>query len=154
MRLTTQEAANSGFTDVLHIPYNHASLVASTTDDAAVTITFPMPVGSTLLQATGHCKKAFNDSGGGDELDFILGITGGDLDGILSLAQIHADGTEITTVNSSGALIDNENGATFATAGSLTLTLTPNASTGQSYALNELTQGELNIYMRISRIPE
>jgi hypothetical protein len=88
-------------------------------------------------------QAATDDSGSGDELDVIVGVTGGDVDGLLTIAQLHTDGTEISYVANTGALVDNENGTVFTAAGSIAVTFSPNTSTGQSYALSELTLSEL-----------
>jgi len=137
-KLSNQE--NVYFTDELVIKYSDFT---ETTDDTAQTFTYAVPAGSLVTAASAHLRTAFDDSGSGDELDVIAGVTGGDVDGLLALALLHVDGTEITYVANTGALVDNENGTVFTAAGSIAVTFTPNASTGQSYALSELTAGEI-----------
>jgi hypothetical protein len=61
----------------------------------------------------------------------------------LTIAQLHTDDTEISYVANTGALVDNENGTVFTAAGSIAVTFSPNTTTGQSYALSELTAGEI-----------
>ena len=137
-KLSNQE--NVYFTDELVIKYSDFT---QTADDTAQTFTYTVPAGSLVTAASAHLRTAFDDSGSGDELDVIVGVTGGDVDGLLTIALLHTDGTEISYVANTGALVDNENGTVFAAAGSIALTFTPNASTGQSYALSELTAGEI-----------
>jgi len=137
-KLSNQE--NVYFTDELVIKYSDFT---QTADDTAQTFTYTVPAGSLVTAASAHLRTAFDDSGSGDELDVIVGVTGGDVDGLLTIALLHTDGTEISYVANTGALVDNENGTVFATAGSIAVTFTPNASTGQSYALSELTAGEI-----------
>ena len=137
-KLSNQE--NVYFTDELVIKYSDFT---QTADDTAQTFTYTVPAGSLVTAASAHLRTAFDDSGSGDELDVIVGVTGGDVDGLLTIALLHTDGTEISYVANTGALVDNENGTVFTAAGSIAVTFTPNASTGQSYALSELTAGEI-----------
>jgi hypothetical protein len=138
-KLSNQE--NVYFTDEYVVTY--ADFSAVTTDNATKTFTYAVPAGSLVTAASAHLRTAFDDSGAGDELDVIVGVTGGDVDGLLASAAVHVDQTEITYVANTGALIDNENGTIFTTAGSIAITFTPNASTGTDYALSELTAGEI-----------
>lgn len=150
-RLSNQSSAN-GWTDHWVIDYDNATFAANAVDDAASVLTYPVPAGAVVRDCMAYLETAFDDSGSGDELDVIVGKTGGDLDGYLALALIHTDGTEISYVQNTGALLDNENGDLFTTAGSVSATITPNTSTGDSYALSELTAGKLHIYLNIARI--
>ena len=137
-KLSNQE--NVYFTDELVIKYSDFTV---STDDTDQTFTYAVPAGSLVTAASAHLRTAFDDSGAGDELDVIVGVTGGDVDGLLTIAQLHTDSTEITYVANTGALVDNENGTVFTAAGSIAVTFSPNTSTGQSYALSELTAGEI-----------
>ncbi len=137
-KLSNQE--NVYFTDELVLKYSDFT---ESTDDAAQTFTYAVPAGSIVTAASAHLRTAFNDSGAGDELDVIVGVTGGDVDGLLTIAQLHTDGTEISYVANTGALVASVNGTVFTAAGSIAATFTPNTTTGQPYALSELTAGEI-----------
>jgi hypothetical protein len=91
---------------------------------------------------------AFDDSGGGDELNVIVG-DGTDDDGFLTTAALHVDQTEITFVADTGAYIDNENGKVYTVADTIDLKFIPNVSTGTDYSLNELTAGQVKFKFRL-----
>jgi hypothetical protein len=148
-RLPNQDAAN-GWTDELVIKYTDFT---ETTDDTAQTFTYAVKAGDMVTDVAARLRTAFNDSGGGDELDVIVG-DGSGTTSYLTLALLHTDGTEITYVANTGAYIDNENGKLYTGADTIDFKFTPNASTGQSYNLAELTAGEIVFKMRIVRIDE
>ena len=149
-KLTINEAA-AGFTDELVIDFNDFSVANAGTiaDSTAKTFTYSVPAGSLVTKCSAKLITAFNDSGGGDELDVIAGISGGDTDGYLTSAAVHVDQSEITYVANTGALLDNENGSIFTAAGDILITFTPDASTGTAYSVNELTAGEIKFKFEI-----
>lgn len=121
------------------------------------TFTFPIPVyaGETVLGVSVKLITAFNDSGGGDELDIEVG-DGTDPNGFITLAPLHTDQTEISHITTdngtySGAYLfdgttDNTvNGKFYASDDTIDCLFTPNASTGTDYSLDELTAGEVKI---------
>ena len=81
-KLSNQE--NVYFTDELVIKYSDFT---QTADDTDQTFTYAVPAGSLVTAASAHLRTAFDDSGSGDELDVIVGVTAGDLDGLLTIAR-------------------------------------------------------------------
>jgi hypothetical protein len=140
----------SGFTDELVLDYNDFSVANAGTiaDDTDKTFTYVIPAGTAVVAASASVEVAFNDSGGGDELDVIVG-DGTDPDGFLTILQLHTDGTVATYAYNTGAYIDNENGKVYTTADTIDITFSPNTSTGQSYSVNELTAGRIKFKFRL-----
>lgn len=148
-RLSNQDGAN-GWTDVLTIDYSDFTVG---TDDTAQTFTYNVDAGDHVRNVAIYVETAFNDDAGGDELTLTVG-DGADADGYITAASsdVHADaGATVTYVANSGALLDNENGKMYTAADTIDIVVTPNASTGQSYALNELNAGRMHILMDIAR---
>jgi len=139
-----------GFTDVYTITFEDFSVANAGTlaDRATKTFTYTIPAGSLVTKASAHLVTAFNDSGSGDELDVVVG-DGADADGYIASSAVHVDQSEITYVANSGALLDNENGKVYATADTIDILFTPDASTGNAYSLNELTAGEIKFKFEI-----
>lgn len=141
---SVQEA--SGFRRQMVIDWQDvvAAAIDSTTD--ADTVTFQMPVfaGEEVTHVGVKLVTAFNDSGGGDELDIIVG-DGTDPNGYIETAALHVDQTEITYVSNTGDLVDAnaEGDATklYVADDTIDMLLTPDGSTGTPYNLNELTVG-------------
>lgn len=139
-----------GFTDEFTISFEDFSVANAGTlaDRATLAFTYAIPAGSLVTKASAHLVTAFDDSGSGDELDVIVG-DGADADGYLASAAVHVDQSEITYVANNGALLDNENGKVYATADTIDILFTPDASTGNAYSLNELTAGEIKFKFEI-----
>jgi hypothetical protein len=155
--LSNQSGAN-GYTHHWIINWDDAFLVAGTTDSVAgaVTDTYALPAGSHIRHATAYLETAFNDSGGGDELNFDLGVTGGDADGIFAAAAtpIHADQTEITYLVGAGAdMISTNTGPILTAAGSLTINVYGDITTGTAYSTSELTAGKLHLFLDVATPP-
>ena len=142
--LTNQEASN-GWTDELRINYEDFSTANAGTlaDNATKTFTYTLPAGSQVRNVAARLVTAFDDSGGGDELDVTVG-DGSSANGFLTSADIHTDqGGKISYVANTGAYLDNENGKVYTAADTVDILFTPNVSTGTDYSLNELTAGEI-----------
>ena len=142
-KLSIQEVSG-GFTDDLVIGYEDFSVANAGTlaDNATKTFTYNVPAGYDVNRVSAYLETAFDDSGGGDELNVIVG-DGTDDDGFLTTAALHADQTEITYVLNTGAYMDNENGKLYTTADTIDIKFIPNVSTGTDYSLNELTAGKV-----------
>lgn len=148
-KLTVNESA-FGMTDELVIDFAAFSVANAgvLADNATKTFTYVIPAGTMVTDVSAYLMTAFDDSGGGDELNVIVG-DGTDDDGFLTTAALHVDQTEITYVADTGAYIDNENGKVYTTADTIDLKFTPNASTGTDYSLNELTAGQVKFKFRL-----
>jgi hypothetical protein len=148
-KLSSNEIAG-GFTDELVIGYEDFSVANAGTiaDDTDKTFTYVIPAGTQVVGCSAAVITAFNDSGGGDELDVLVG-DGADPDGYLTILQLHTDGTVATYAYNSGALLDNENGKTYTVADTIDIVFSPNTSTGQSYSLNELTAGRIKFKFQL-----
>lgn len=139
-----------GFTDSLDIDFNDFSVANAgvIADDTDKTFTYVIPAGYAVTDASATVITGFNDSGGGDELDVIVG-DGTDPDGFLTILQLHVDGTVATFARNTGAYLDNENGKTYTSADTIDITFSPNTSTGQSYTVNELTAGKIRFMFNL-----
>ena len=139
-----------GFTDELTITFEDFSVANAGTlaDDATKTFTYVIPAGSLVTKASAKLVTAFDDSGGGDELNVEVG-DGDDPNGYITSANLHTDQTEITYVANNGALLDNENGKVYTAADTIDIKFTPDVSTGTDYSLNELTAGEIKFKFEI-----
>jgi len=101
-----------------------------------------------VTDVSAYLITAFDDSGGGDELNIIAG-DGTDDDGFLTSAAIHADQSEITYVANTGAYIDTENGKVYTVADHIDIKFSPDLTTGTPYSLNELTAGQIKFKFRL-----
>lgn len=148
-KLFSQEAIN-GFTDYLDIDYSDFSIANAgvIADDTDKTFTYVIPAGYAVVGAAANVITGFNDSGGGDELDVIVG-DGTDPDGFLTILQLHVDGTVASFAMNTGAYIDNENAKVYTTADTIDIAFSPNTSTGQSYTVNELTAGKIRFMFKL-----
>lgn len=124
-------------------------------DNDTATFTLPIAAGDIVEYVVVRLITAFNDSGGGDELNVEVG-DGTDPDGFVTTAALHTDQTEISWVYNTGAYYVGEagttdpvnvtNGKLYTTADTLDILITPNVSTGTDYNLGELTAGEFEVY--------
>lgn len=149
MNTSIAQAAN-GWTDEKIIGYEDFSVANAGTlaDNTALTFTYDIPAGFMVTAACANLITGFDDSGGGDELNVIVG-DGSDDDGFLTTAALHVDQTEITQVANTGAYIDNENGKVYTSADTIDIKFIPNVSTGTDYSLNELTAGKIKFKFRL-----
>ena len=148
--MKTPTSENAFWTDEIVIGYEDFSVANAGTiaDDTDKTFAYAIPAGYMVTDACANVITAFNDSGGGDELDVIVG-DGTDPDGFLTILQLHTDGTVATQAANTGAYIDNENGKVYTSADTIDIVFSPNTSTGQSYSVNELTAGKIKFKFRI-----
>ena len=109
---------------------------------------FSLPVGSILKGVYYHLRTAFDDSGGGSQLQLEIGDTA-DPNGIMTAKEIHVDSSEVvaaagidgvffTVGGDAGTL----NGVAYTTANTVEALFTPDVG-GTAYKLSELTQGEI-----------
>ena len=151
--LSNQEAAN-GWTDQLRITYEDFSVANAGTlaDRATYEIQYTIPAGSHVRNVAIRVDTAFNDSGGGDQLDIDVGDDA-DPDGYLNDLAIHTDDSPITYACNNGALVDGTaNGKVYTAADTIDMLFTPDAATGQAYSLNELTAGDITLLFDIAQI--
>ena len=153
--LTINEAYN-GFTQEFTFDFNEflSATAGTLSDRAAHSLTFGNVDAGTLVRGCSFkLVTAFDDSGSGDELDITVGITGGDVDGLIAATEVHVDATEVTYGYNSGALVDDEDSHIFTAAvtdgTAFTVTLTPDNDNNTPYSLNELTQGEVKIKLQL-----
>lgn len=148
-KLTLNESA-FGMTDELVIDFNEFSVAKAgvLADGATKTFTYAIPAGTMVTDVSAYLSTAFDDSGGGDELNVIVG-DGSDDDGFLTSAALHVDQSEITYVANTGAYIDNENSKVYTVADTIDIKFTPDISTGTPYSLNELTAGQVKFKFRL-----
>ncbi len=144
MGKTSLNEIAGGFTDDFIVEWQDFSVdnAGTLADNTAKTFTYVIPAGTAVVSASAYLIEAFNDSGGGDELNVIVG-DGTDDDGFLASAALHDDQSQITYVWNTGAYLDNENGKAYTTADTIDIKFTPNISTGTDYSLNELTAGKI-----------
>lgn len=148
-KLTLNESA-FGMTDELVIDFNAFSVAKAGTlaDRATKTFTYAVPAGTIVADVSAYLITAFDDSGGGDELNIIVGDSTDD-DGYLTSAAVHVDQSEISYVYNTGALLDNENGKIYTSASTIDIKFTPDITTGTPYSLNELTAGQIKFKFRL-----
>jgi hypothetical protein len=142
------------------ITYQDIDAQGTYADDDTSTYTIPVKAGEVVTRIGVELVTAFNDSGGGDELDVEIG-DGTDANGYITAAPLHTDQTEISIISTddasySGAILndgttDNTiNGKLYTADDTIDILLTPALSTaGTSYNLNELTAGELRVVAHI-----
>jgi hypothetical protein len=128
-------------------------------DNDTATFTIPVKAGEVVERIGVKLETAFNDSGGGDELNVEVG-DGSDANGYITTAAIHTDQTEISIISTddatySGAYFndgttDNTiNGKLYTSDDTIDILLTPNVSTGTDYNLGELNAGKLKVVAHI-----
>lgn len=150
MGKTSLNEIAGGFTDDFIVEWQDFTVANAGTlaDNATKTFTYVIPAGTAVVAASAYLITAFDDSGGGDELNVIVG-DGTDDDGFLTTCALHGDQTEITWVYNTGAYLDNENGKTYTVADTIDLKFIPNVSTGTDYSLNELTAGKVKFKFQL-----
>ncbi len=114
-------------------------------DNDTATFKIAVDANTEVERVSAYLEQAFDDSGAGDELNVTVG-DGADADGYLTSAQLHTDDTPITSVANTGAFVVGGSGArgkVYTSDDTIDILITPNASTGTDYSLNELTQGKL-----------
>lgn len=146
----TENAHQSGYTDYYEVDFND---LTNTTDDASQTFTYAVKAGQEVRNVAVKLITAFDDSGGGDELDITIGST--DVDGYITAASspIHTDQTEITYIQDTGAYVIGGSGARgflYTADDTIDIVFTPNRATGQSYSLSECTAGKVRILFNIA----
>jgi hypothetical protein len=143
VRLTTEEAAASGFTHKAIVTYTELASTAST----SLAIALSAYTARTMFNAAAFKLVTAFDGTTTTSLTLKLGWNGAttdDDDGLITAVELHNDATEI--------LGGDGNGAAFATlrtgyvaldAGNLEVTFTATAAN-----LTDLTSGEVHIYWR------
>ena len=148
--LTNQAAAN-GFTKKFIV--THADLTESS-DRTAQTLTFPLHAGQIVRNVSYKLVTAFNDSGGGDELDVEVGDTA-DPNGFLTDTQgdLHADQTPDTYGDGAGVYTAAA-GKVYNEADTLDFKFFPDRANNTPYSLAELNAGEIHFYVNILDLSE
>ena len=109
---------------------------------------FPLPVGCILKGVHYYLRTAFDDSGGGSQLQLEIGDTT-DPNGIMIAKEIHLDNTPTYAAAgidgaffTVGSDVGTLNGKAYTTANTVEALLTPDVG-GTAYKFSELTQGEI-----------
>ena len=147
----TNQASAAGFTHKFAVTHED---LAETSDSTAQTLTVPVSAGQIVTHVSYKLVTAFNDSGGGDELDVEVG-DGADPDGYLDNAQgdIHTDQTPASYGHGLGDLVA-AGGKVYTGADTLDFVFKPDRATGTAYNLAELNAGEIHFYLRILDMSE
>lgn len=111
------------------------------TDDT-VTFNIPVNAGETVIAAGAVLTQAFN--GSGDQLNMIVG-DGVDPDGYLATAALHFTQTEISSVYSTGDLLDGTTSYFKHYIADDTIDILLDGSAGASIDLNDLTAGSVTV---------
>ena len=140
MGLTSNQEAANGWTDEKIITYDDFSIanIGVIADSTAVTLTYTIPAGSVVHNCGAELVTAFKDSGGGAQLNVIVG-DGDDDNGYLTTAALHDSQTEISTVINTGALLATASKA-YAAADTIDIKF---SISGAAYTVNELTEGKV-----------
>ena len=158
-QLTVNEAGNSTFTDSITIKSGDfaAAVIGTKADDATHTIDYDIPQGAVVQKVAYKLNEAFDDSGSGISLT----LTVGDDDaaaGYIGASQLHLDGTEVTYAYNDGSYFtaggdaNTVNGKLYTADGKeFKILFTPDA-TGTAYSLNELTQGNITVFIEMARL--
>ena len=148
--LTNQDAAN-GYTKLFVVTHED---LTETSDSTAQTLTVPVTAGQIVTHVSYRLVTAFNDSGGGDELDVEVG-DGADPNGYMadSECDIHTDQTPASFGHGNGALTA-AGGKVYTAADTLDFKFMPDRATGQAYNLAECNAGEIHFYVRILDLAE
>ena len=149
-KLTNQASAN-GFTHKFAVTHEDLTETADTT---AQTLTVPVTAGQLVTHVSYKLVTAFNDSGGGDELDVEVG-DGADPNGYMadSECDIHTDQTPASFGHGNGALTA-AGGKVYTAADTIDFIFKPDRATGTAYNLAELNAGEIHFYLRVLDLAE
>ena len=142
----TNQASAAGFTHKFAVTHED---LTETSDSTAQTLTVPVTAGQVVTHVSYKLVTAFNDSGGGDELDVEVG-DGDDADGYLDNTggDIHTDQTPASFGHGLGALVAG-GGKLYNAADTIDFVFKPDRATGTAYNLAELNAGEIHFYLRI-----
>ncbi len=158
-QLTVNQAGSSTFTHAYTIDSTDFSVQAAGTlaDSATKSFDYTIPAGAIVQKVAFKLNEAFDDSGAGSQLT----ITIGDDDtaaGYIRAAQIHVDSTEVTYAYNDGGYFNDGttantiSGKLYTTAGKeFKLLFTP-AGGGTAYSLNELTQGNITVFIEMAQL--
>lgn len=138
---SVQEGAN--FKRQMVIDWTDIVALTIPADGDTVTFTIPVSAGEEVTRVGVRLVDAFDDSGGGDELNVEVG-DGADANGYITTAALHTDQSEITWVSDTGAFITGgaaNRGKLYVVDDTVDILITPDVSTGTPYNLNELTEG-------------
>tara|TARA_R110002012_G_C11610782_1_gene608142 strand:+ start:1206 stop:1655 length:450 start_codon:yes stop_codon:yes gene_type:complete len=140
MGLTSNQEAANGWTDEKIITYDDFSIanIGVIADSTAHTFQYTIPAGSVVCNVGAELVTAFKDSGGGAQLNVIVGDPGDD-NGFLTTAALHDSQAEITKVVNTGTLIAT---ATKAYAAASTIDIKFSIA-GAAYTVNELNEGRV-----------
>ena len=146
MGATSAQESAAGWTDELTLTWDSFSIanIGVVADDTAYTFTYTIPLGSVVHNCGAELITAFDDSGGGAQLNVIVG-DGDDDNGYLSVAALHTDQTEITKVVNTGALLATASKA-YAAADTIDIKF---SIAGAAYTVNELNAGKVVFRFRI-----
>ena len=140
MGATSAQESAAGWTDEFVVTWDSFSIanIGVIADSTAHTFTYTIPLGSVVHNCGAELITAFDDSGGGAQLNVIVG-DGDDDNGYLSVAALHTDQTEITKVVNTGALLATASKA-YAAADTIDVKF---SIAGAAYTVNELNAGKV-----------
>ena len=150
----SNQAAAGGFTHRFVVTHED---LTETAERTVQNITVPVTAGQIVTNVSYRLVTAFNDSGGGDELDVEIGVTGGDVDGFLDNDDgnndIHTDQTPASFGHGLGDLV-SAGGHCYTADGSIQIAFTPDRANNTTYNLAECNAGEIHFYLRILDMSE
>ena len=144
MGATSAQESAAGWTDEFVVTWDSFSIanIGVVADDTAYTFTYNVPAGSWVSDVGANLVTAFDDSGGGAQLNVIVGDDADD-NGYLTTAALHTDQSEITTIINTGALVVGGSGArgkAYTTDDTIDLIF---SIAGAAYTVNELNAGKV-----------
>ena len=150
MGATSAQESAAGWTDEFVVTWDSFSIanIGVIADSTAHTFTYTIPLGSVVHNCGAELITAFDDSGGGAQLNVIVGDDADD-NGYLTTAALHTDQSEITTIINTGALVVGGSGArgkAYTTADTIDLIF---SIAGAAYTVNELNAGKVVFRFRI-----
>lgn len=142
-KLTTQEAATSGFTHLAKITHDDLTETGSATAQA-ITIATPA-AGSILLNAAQRLKTAFADSSDSANASTVLTLGDGTTaNKFLAASQLNANTADDSLKSGTGTKND------YTSAGQIVATFTP----GTGKTLAALDTGEVHIFLQIAELQD
>jgi hypothetical protein len=137
-------AVNAGDIKVRELIIRAVDIVNAGTyaTDDTVTFTIPVNAGEAVVAAGASLTEAFD--GSGDQLNMTVG-DGADADGYLASAALHTSQTEISTVYSTGDLLDGTTSYFKAYTADDTIDILLDGTAGAAIDLDDLTAGSVKV---------
>ena len=150
MGATSAQESAAGWTDEFVVTWDSFSIanIGVIADSTAHTFTYTIPLGSVVHNCGAELITAFDDSGGGAQLNVIVGDDADD-NGYLTPAALHTAQSEITPIINTGALVVGGSGArgkAYTSDDTIDLIF---SIAGAAYTVNELNAGKVVFRFRI-----